>query len=70
MPDDNGMVTRMGGDVERQLIKLWSVIMPSMEMLKRTPVLKLLLGKEERVTLKNVQSIRRMFKTLERLQIQ
>lgn len=70
MPDDNGMVTRMGGDVEKQLIKLWSVIMPSMEMLKRTPVLKLLLGKEERVTLKNVQSIRRMFKTLERLQIQ
>ena len=48
MPDDNGMVTRMGGDVEKQLIKLWSVIMPSMEMLKRTPVLKLLLGKEER----------------------
>lgn len=70
MPDDNGMVTRMGGDVEKQLIKLWSVIMLSMEMLKRTPVLKLLLGKEERVTLKNVQSIRRMFKTLERLQIQ
>ena len=70
MPDDNGMVTRMGGDVEKQLIKLWSVIMPSMEMLKRTPVLKLLLGKEERVTVKNVQSIRRMFKTLERLQIQ
>lgn len=70
MPDDNGMVTRMGGDVEKQLIKLWSVIMLSMEMLKRTPVLKLLLGKEERVTVKNVQSIRRMFKTLERLQIQ
>ena len=70
MPDDNGIVTRMGEDVEKQLIKLWSVIMPSMEMLKRTPVLKLLLGKEERVTLKNVQSIRRMFKTLERLQIQ
>ena len=44
--------------------------MLSMEMLKRTPVLKLLLGKEERVTVKNVQSIRRMFKTLERLQIQ
>ena len=70
MPDDNGMVTRMGGDVEKQLIKLWSVIMLSMEMLKRTPVLKLLLGKEERVTVKNVQSIRRMFKTLERPQIQ
>ena len=70
MPDDNGMVTRMGEDVEKQLIKLWSVIMLSMEMLKRTPVLKLLLGKEERVTVKNVQSIRRMFKTLERLQIQ
>ena len=48
MPDDNGMVTRMGGDVEKQLIKLWSVTMLSMEMLKRTPVLKLLLGKEER----------------------
>ena len=55
MPDDNGMVTRMGGDVEKQLIKLWSVIMLSIEMLKDC------IRKE---------SIRRMFKTLERLQIQ